>query len=280
MSEKIGFLRLFRERYLSLATGLAFYAFMALIGIYTILVSDIGLVDRGIRIPLRLSSSEGLREAVPVYIKGVEAGVVHSLYYVTLDENDHARPWNASGAPHGQTVIAILHLDEKPELYPNYRIITRYLSILGKKIIEIDPGDARPAVAGGVQNAPLGFQTLTRAETAHFRRTGELPNGRPMLAASNYDDPVYLIATVISENRRDLRRITGNLRDITDKLNAGNRNIALLVNEARLLNGTNAILRDVIILTQEVRDGAEDLRESRAILDFIDVLLAVAGAAL
>ena len=46
------------------------------------------------------------------------------------------------------------------------------------------------------------------------------------------------------------------------------------------MEGTNGFLRDVIVLTQELREGVEDTRESRAAIEFLDALLAVSGALL
>ena len=257
-----------------------------------------------VHIPVRLSSAEGMRSGVPVFMHGVEVGNVGSLFYVTLDENDRPRPWHiaenetadgsagTSGRSHGQTVIAILNLRRDLPYYPNYEVVTRYQTILSEKIVEVLPGNARGAMPYGKIRPPeygpegesfpeLDVLKFSDRELQRFRLTGELPaDQRVMLAASNYDDPLYLIASVIVENRRPLKEITGNLRDITEKLNQGNRNIALLVNRARLMEGTNGFLRDVIVLTQELREGVEDTRESRAAIEFLDALLAVSGALL
>ncbi len=285
------------SRHGALLVGMSFFNFMAFLFTYTIFLGKIDWGGSVVHLPVRLASAEGMRSGVPVFMHGVEVGTVGSLYYVTLDEQGRPRDWATDLAgkerSHGQTVIAILNLQRKLPYYPNYEIITKYQTILSEKVVEVLPGNStgpmpygktRDVERYGPEGTPLpqlDVMTLTSTELSRFHLLGQLPPARgEMLRASNYDDPLYLIASVIVENRRPLKDITGNLRDITDKLNAGNRNIALLVNRARLMDGTNQFLRDVIVLTQEVREGVEDTRESRAAVEFLEALLAVGGGLL
>ncbi|MBX7056460.1 MAG: MlaD family protein [Leptospirales bacterium] len=267
----------FRRQYGSLLVGLAFYSFMAVMGFLTIIASEIGLENRATRIPVRLLSAEGIRSGTPVYVNGVEAGSVHSLYYVTLGPRGELRPWREAGPSHGQTVIAILTFKERPTIYPNYRLISRYLSILGAKVIELNPGTAFDD--GAPRHLALDYLELSLTDVAAYRASGKLPeDNRPMVSATNYDDPIYLVAEVLRENRNDVLAITTSLREITEKLNYGEHNIALLVNDARLADGTNRFLTDVNSLVGDAQAGVEDLRESRAYIDFLSVLVTVAGA--
>ncbi|MCR9142399.1 MAG: MlaD family protein [bacterium] len=280
----------------ALLVGLTFFNVMSFLFTYTIFLGKVDWRSEVVHLPVRLSSAEGLRTGVPVFMHGVEVGSVGSLYYVTLDANNRPRPWRteAGGAEatrsHGQTVIAILNMNRDLPYYPNYEVVTRYQTILSEKVVEVLPGNAvgempygktRPERYGppGQAFPALNTMKFSTAELQRFHLSGELPaDDRQMLVASNYDDPLYLIASVIVENRGPLKQITGNLRDITAKLNQGNRNIALLVNRAKLLNGANGFLRDVIVLTQEAREGLEDTRESRAVIEFLEAVLAVSGA--
>ncbi len=280
------------EQYGSLLVGLAFFNVMSFLFTFTIFLGKVDWQSEVVHLPVRLSSAEGMRTGVPVFMHGVEVGSVGSLYYVTLDENGRPRPWQSESRTrsHGQTVIAILNLTRDLPYYPNYEVVTRYQTILSEKVVEVLPGNAlgpmpygktRPEKYGPPEQAfpRLNVLKFSTAELQRYHIYGELPDDeREMLVASNYDDPLYLIASVIVENRRPLKEITGNLRDITEKLNQGNRNIALLVNRAKLMDGTNAFLRDVIVLTQEAREGLEDTRESRAMLEFLEAVLAASGA--
>ncbi len=281
------------EQHGETVVGGAFFSGLGFLLFFTIFLGKIDWRAEVVHIPVRLASAEGLRTGVPVFVHGVEVGTVGNLYYVTVDEFDRPRSWaearKSEGGSHGQTVIAILHMRRNLPFYPNYEVVTRYQTILSEKVVEVGPGGAYREFPYGKQRRPehgpegtplqtLNHLTFTTAELERYHRTGEFPeDGRKLLRASNYDDPLYLIASVIVENRRPLRQITGNLRDITDKLNRGNQNIALLVNQAQLMDGSNGFLREVIVLTQELREGVEDTRESRAAIDFLNSVLAFSG---
>ncbi|HQI18332.1 MAG TPA: MCE family protein, partial [Leptospiraceae bacterium] len=77
--------------------------------------------------------------------------------------------------------------------------------------------------------------------------------------------------------RRSLRKIASNVAEITEKMNSGNGTIAALLNRGDLVNNTNEILRGSLILIQEIREGVEDTRESKAAIDFISVVTAFVG---
>lgn len=281
------------ERNGEFVVGGGFFSLLLMLLFFTIFLGKIDWRAEVVHIPVRLASAEGLRSGVPVFVHGVEVGSVGNLYYVTVDEFDRPRSWavarEAEGGSHGQTVIAILHMRRDLPFYPNYEVVTRYQTILSEKVVEVGPGGAYREFPYGKQRRPehgpegTALQTIrhlkfSTAELERFHRTGELPDDdRKLLRASNYDDPLYLIASVIVENRRPLRQITGNLRDITTKLNTGNQNISLLINRAQLMEGTNGFLREVIVLTQELREGVEDTRESRAAIEFLESVLAVSG---
>ncbi|MCP5480072.1 MAG: hypothetical protein H7A21_01445 [Spirochaetales bacterium] len=269
------------ERNLAPLVGLAFFLALAIVSYFTIFVG--AQVRAGpVRLPVRLQTAEGLQAGVLVYVNGVEMGVVGSLHYMTLNRSGWPRPYaREHERSHGQTVIAVLYMRAPIVLYPDYRIVSRYLTVLSPRVIEIDPGSANLESTGPDRRlAPVTPLTLNPDELALFRRKGYLPRrtNEELLEASNYDDPLFLIASVVNENRSGIHEITANLRDITDKLNQGNHTVAALVNRADLVQGSNDFLKSVIILTEEVRGGAEDLRETRAAVDFLDLLLVLAGA--
>lgn len=292
----------FKERFSREIIGLLFFAGMGLLGFYTIFASGTDLFGPARYLPVQLSTAEGLRAGARVNMHGVEIGAVSSLHYVRLDAEGRPLPWEHSPKEDaGQTVIALLNLKRLPPLYPNYRVVTRYQSILSQKAVELLPGnaalpaDADPLTARPVEFfqehgppeellAPINVLVLDHREALRYRQTGEFPERarrRSLAAASNYDDPITLIASVIAENRPGLRGVTRNLADITDKLNRpDNRNLALIVNNPVLMQETNGLLRDVIILTQEAGDASEDLRESAALINFFDVVLAFSNLAL
>ncbi len=179
----------------------------------------------------------------------------------------------------GQAVLAILDLDKNVPIYPNYKVVTRFQSVVSQKIVELLPGRLDP------KRPNWKPRLLSLAELRRFEKTGAMPElgpGNELLRSDNFDDPMYLIASVINENREPIFRITSNLRDISAKMNRGENSVATVINRPDLHGGANQAILALGVLVQEARDGVEDLRESRAGIDFmggwlITILQAAAG---
>lgn len=251
---------MFSHRFLTLLTGFLFFGGMLMIGYFTIARQK----EQGLRSPefylLELETAEGLKVGASVQILGVPSGVVDSMYYVPPEDSGETK------------VLAVLAISRQVPIYSNYRIITRFPTALAAKVVEINPG-TRTNGAFQVQPRLLGSHELVNLKTS-----GVMPEaGANVLRAANYDDPLYLIATSLTENRRSLRKIASNVAEITEKMNSGNGTIAALLNRGDLVNNTNEILRGSLILIQEIREGVEDTRESRAAIDFISVVTAFVG---
>lgn len=241
----------------SFFVGLAFFGFMAFVGNLTIVNQKENRMRTPVYYPLRLETAEGLKAGARVQILGVPAGAIDSLYYMDPESGGDG------------TVVAVLAITEPVTFYPDYRIITRYPTALAAKEVEIDPGTSR-------SGKPLGPRYLDSKEVVLLKRTGVMPAGS-MLQAANFDDPLYQVAVVLTENRQSLRRITRNLQEITTKINQGNGTLSAILNRPDLADGTNNVLKGGIILIQEIREGVEDTRESRTAIDFFSGIVSYLG---
>ena len=266
--------------------GLAFFGFMLWLG-YTTIILQGALPDSTVRIPVRLATSEGLKVGAPVFVQGVEFGRVGSFQYLELDQDGWPRSLEDRGRSYGQTVIAILYIKEPLQFYENYRIMAKHATILSGKIIEIVPGNAahntdpdNPAHDNKTSFAALQPILMSDADLLRFQEAGVVPRqaGTKLLTANNYDDPLYQIAVVLNENRKDLKGITGDLRDITQKLDRGNGDIAAVLNRPDIAAGVNDLLKSIILLAEDARDGTESLRETTAVVNFLELVLAFSGA--
>lgn len=246
------------SRRVSFFTGLAFFGCMAFLGNITIVHQKETRLRTPVYYPLRLETAEGLKVGARVQILGVPAGAVDSLYYMDPESG-------GSGS-----VVAVLAITEPVTFYPDYRIITRYPTALAAKEVEVNPGTSR----GGKR--PLDPRYLDSKEVVALKRTGVMPEGR-MLEAANFDDPLYQVAVVLTENRKPLRRITRNLQEITTKINQGNGTLSAVLNRDDLAAGSNNLLKAGIVLIQEIREGAEDTRESRTAIDFFSGIVSYLG---
>jgi len=252
---------LFTPRHLNAIVGVAFFVTLVFVGYFTIIRQKKEGVILPVFFPVQLETAEGLKVGARVSVLGVPAGSVDSLYFVEPDEGE------------GAHVIALLAINQSVVFFKNYRIITKYPTALAAKVVEINPGRKISE-----DDRPVHPRFMASRELVAAKRTGVLPAFGPgLLRAANYDDPLYLIASALTENRKALRKIARNVAEVTDKLNNGRGTLAAILNRPDLANGTNEIMKGAIILIQEIREGIEDTRESRAFVDFLSVITQFTG---
>jgi len=118
-----------RENHLEFKVG--GFVLLAVIGLsfFVVSVSDLSFVKKGHSIDVVFGFANGLREAAPVRLAGVEAGIVKKLK-TFVDESDHKRI----------KVRAVLWIQEGIEIPLDSKITINQLGLLGEKYVEIVPG--------------------------------------------------------------------------------------------------------------------------------------------
>ena len=264
------FLNLWREGR-PVLVGVGFYGFLASAGFYTIVYNNTGEGAIKVHIPVRLPSAQNLKIGAPVFVLGVPSGYVESFHYVTLDRHGKPFPLNEDlrrmgpGDISGQFILASLALNRKVNLAPDARVFARFQNVLSEKSLEIDPGKMND----GEEDR---FFRFTGDERETLETRGEFPKDFDpslLVDARNFDDPLYLIASLLSENRKGLRRITLNLAEATEKINRGEGDLSRALNRPDLYDGSVALVEETIILVSEARDGLESYRETDAMIDFL-----------
>jgi len=267
-----------RENWKEAAFGVSFWVAMALLLVQTIILPAEKDRRAHIYMPVILQSAQGLHDGSRVTVLGVDKGTVLFLTYLPVDRIGRIiiDADEISKEQSGQKILAVLFLDDPIELHSNYRISTRYTTVISEKVVDIDPG------SGPVDDL-LPVSYLTSTDVFYLMKQGRLTlAGKTIPEALNYDDPLTAIADVLAENRQGIRVITSNLRNVTDKINTGNGTVAALINDRRLMNEVIEILADTDMLVRDGRDLFESLRESRASMDLLSgylvpVLTAGAG---
>jgi len=243
--------------------GIAFIFVLIAIGHQTIVKQNVKKLKEPMRIPVLLRTASALKIGAKVTVLGVDSGVVSSLHYIPVDASGRSLD-ESDDPPAGQVVIAILDLVEEIEFYNNYSIVTRNSHILSARAVEIHPGTLQP---GEIPLKPVKFSL---EETLAFQKSPAIPQKKDVLLfAGNAEDPVYLVAKVISENKDNIRIVLKNLGDITEKINHGNGTIALLLNDGTIYRQSDSVMKEGIALTADGREGAEDLREARTQIEFL-----------
>ncbi len=274
-----------------ISAGLIFWLFMIILGNYAIFAARGSDIPTVIRLPVLLRNAEGIEKGAQVSVRGVHIGHVESLTYVDLNDKEEVIPFDKvnSKNSYGQGVIIILSIDRKLTFYPNYRVISKRSTILAGKKIEILTGNSP---AEGWEEPKVGQQFPWRGEidwgkkvsvleldyweAQAIRSEAIISKKAHLVRVSNYDDPLYLFASVMHENKDNFFHGLQNVHDITHKINTGMGTIGKLLNRPEIDDKLNNLLKEFIYFTGEARDGLESLRESDSAVRFLFVAFTLA----
>jgi phospholipid/cholesterol/gamma-HCH transport system substrate-binding protein len=118
-----------REAQLELKVGAFVVLAMIALSFFVISVSDLSFFKKGQSLEVVFGFVNGLREAAPVRLAGVEAGIVKNLK-VFVDDKDH-----------NKTKVRVnLWIEEGISIPNDSKITINQLGLLGEKYVEIVPG--------------------------------------------------------------------------------------------------------------------------------------------
>jgi phospholipid/cholesterol/gamma-HCH transport system substrate-binding protein len=140
-------------------------------------------------------------------------------------------------------VVVYLKVFKRFPMYENYRIKIASESALGGRLISIYPGER-----------------LKNGKT--YREIEERTN----LKGISGDDPFAAIASLVEENRENVRNTINNIQQITAKINSGQGTLGKLLNESKVHDNANDLVGDL-------REAVEDTREQAPITSFIRAAL-------
>lgn len=206
--------------------GVIFLAAMIILGYYTIIMS---------RKFLEPPSAYRMTVVFPT-VEGLESGNKVKINGVEAGRVEDIRL-------SGHRVMVTLRMFVDFTLYENFSIKIKSDSLLGKKFVSITPGT--PFDSSGVAHAVVK------------EREG-LPG--------KYEDVMGALSEILDENRENLYASVRNLRQITDKINAGQGTIGKLINEDRIHGQTEELVK-------ELRETIEDAREQAPITSFLRAAL-------
>ncbi len=128
-------------------------------------------------------------------------------------------------------------------LYRNYKIKVNSDSIMGGRQVSISTGSRADKLGN----------------TYAVIETREGLNG-------TFEDPVGSLSELIDENKENVQATLKNIREITDKINAGKGTLGKLINEDSIHAKTGSLLRDM-------NEAIEDAREQAPITSFLRAAL-------
>jgi phospholipid/cholesterol/gamma-HCH transport system substrate-binding protein len=210
-----------------IAVGLFFFLALSILGYFTIIMSgDIFDTRQYYRITVIFPSVEGLDNTSKVKVNGVLSGFVEDV--ALMPDNN---------------VFVKLKMYHKFVLYENYKIKVRYETMLGGRFVGIEPG--------------TGFKDS---------KSYSIVDSRNNLKGESMIDALAELSDLIAENRPNLYKTIKNIKDITAKINAGQGTLGKLVNENKVYNNADDLIK-------ELRETMEDAREQAPITSFIRAAL-------
>lgn len=211
-----------------IAVGIFFFIAMGVLAYYTIIMTGELLERRDVYfMHVHFTNVEGLSSKAKVKVNGVVGGGVHDIQ---LNEDDNS-------------VKVALRMTRKFRLYSNYKISIRSESALGGRYVSIDPG-----------KRIIGNQLVE--ELREF----------DALEGQAFGDPLALLSELITENRDNVFNTIKNIRSITEKIDAGQGTLGKLINENKVHDNTDGLIK-------ELRDAIEDTREQAPVTSFIRAAL-------
>jgi phospholipid/cholesterol/gamma-HCH transport system substrate-binding protein len=210
-----------------IAVGLFFFLALSILGYFTIIMSgDIFDTRQYYRMTVVFPSVEGLDNTSKVKVNGVLSGFVEEVSLMP-DNN----------------VFVKLKMYHKFVLYENYKIKVRYETMLGGRFVGIEPG-----------------------KVFKDGKNYSVVDSRNNLKGESMIDALAELSDLIAENRPNLYKTIKNIKDITAKINAGQGTLGKLVNENKVYNNADDLIK-------ELRETMEDAREQAPITSFIRAAL-------
>ena len=249
-----------------LVLGAFFVVVLGILGYYTLFLTEFSLFREQHEVAVHFPDADGLREGDAVLVAGMRRGRVKGLSY-------------DPGADLERRITVVLSLDEQIALRDGFSIQIEDATLLGGKLVAIDPGPAGGAsvpagtrLFGGVEsNALAGLGDLIAESRGSLGNilsdveavTAELRAGSGLLGRLIHDEE---LSSQVTEGLASASQTFANLEEVSAKVRAGDGILGRLVSDQALadeLSETAANLRE---LTADLRTAAADLREGRGTL--------------
>lgn len=266
----------------NLLVGLLFFGALAIVGHFTIFSTSGPFASQGSNMVLYFDNADGIKAGSKVTVLGVPSGSVADVALVPVDKENRVVPYNSPETV-GQRVAITVELRRPVVFYKNYAVAIKSESLLGGKLVAIDPGTALDRKTQKpferVEIKAYSPQDLANLDTTALDQEMKRRALSPQMAAftdlqgTTAGDPVAGLAEILEDNRGNVKRTLDNLAQITDKVNNGKGTVGRLINDDELHRNASTLLTDAQIVIKELRESLEDTREQAPVTSFIRAAL-------
>ncbi|MBL8693011.1 MAG: MCE family protein [Planctomycetes bacterium] len=202
--------------------GIVFFGGIAFLVATTIFLSE-RVYGRTRDVAIEFEQALGLKTGDPVHVSGVKVGYVREIRF--------SEPQNSSsGQVRKVLVTAAIREEDQIEIGRDYKVQIEYASVLGGRIVAIEPGFPDQ---GRVQTGP----------------------GAPPLVGSTRKDPLASLGDLIEENRPGVKAAITEFTKTFEAANSGQGTLAMLLNDAKTRDDLKAAVDNVAKVTARLERG-------------------------
>ena len=243
--------------------GLFFVAAFAVLGYYTIFLTDFQVFGERVTKTVYFSETNGLRQGDSVLVAGVRWGKVESLEFDPQAERE-------------RRITVVISLDEPVALHADHRILIKDATLLGGKNLVIDPGlpnsptipEDRELYGTVSTNVLEALDDLVAENRAAIRTTlsdiqtivADVREGRGVVGRLVADEELALsVSSAISSIAVSFENVDA----LTTGLRSGEGSLGRLFTEDALYNSINTTFERGRDLLGDARTVLADIRQGR-----------------
>lgn len=246
--------------------GAFFVIVLGILGYFTLFLTDFSLFKNEHPVVVQFADANGLRQGDAVLVAGLRRGRVKSLVF------------DDSG-PVEQRITATLKMDQRLELRQGFTIVIQDSTLLGGKVVLIDPGPAgapsvdsdQPLRGGVARNALNALGDLVDENRESFTRIiknldvvlADLQEGKGAVGRLLRDEA---LAASIKDGVEKFQRTADNAAALTDDVRAGKGAIGRLFTDEQLAGKLGEIGDRLATITQDFELVAKDLQAGKGVL--------------
>ncbi len=235
--------------------GLVFFGGLGVLILATVFLTE-RVYGTTYSLPLVFDQALGLKTGDPVQVSGVHAGYVEKISLIPAGNGTDARRQRIR-------VDAALRETTRFDVFQDAEIYIEYASVLGGRVVAIDPGnpasgpqpwsDERP-LEGKVRKDPLaGLSELIEENRAGVKKAVD-EFGKTFEAANSGEG---LVGRLLNDRELADRfaRILEDIETVTSDLEQGKGTLGKLFREDKIANDIEAILADIKSVSEKLDRG-------------------------
>ena len=203
--------------------GLLAVAALAVLGFYTLFLTDVNLFGKSVQMVVQFPDANGLREGDAVLVAGLRVGRVKTMSFDATAKRE-------------KRITVLLNLDEVVPMFEDYTITIEESTLLGGRNVSISPGESAAPPLTMTAGIPLSGQV-----------------------APKLIDSFSSLAELLDDNRSSITDLFQNFAAVSSDLRKGRGVLGKLLTDDELANTAQRGIDDFAGLGADLRQLSADL---------------------